>query len=118
MKKNKEGKLKVPIVGLAGSKAGEEQLVESDDIIDAFERVLPKNNGKKSGAWFGSNKSAADESAREMQEWRTWVNERFVHVLTINIYRNVEESFETFDYITHKGNFDFVAREAARYGGA
>lgn len=46
-----------------------------------------------------------------------WVDGRFVHVLTPNIYRTVAEALQTFDYITKTGNFGFVDREVARWSG-
>ena len=48
---------------------------------------------------------------------RSWVDRRFVHVLTPNIYRTVAEALQTFDYITKTGNFGFVDREVARWSG-
>jgi len=111
MRKNKEGKLKVPIVMVPGSP---EQMIESDDIINEFQRLLDERPGNKS--WFGAGKRESEDDATAA--WRKWVNDRFVHILTVNIYRSVDESFETFEYITDQGNFSFLAREAARYGGA
>lgn len=47
------------------------------------------------------------------------MDERLVRLLTVNIYRNMRESFQTFDYITESScNFGFVEREAARVVGA
>lgn len=46
------------------------------------------------------------------------MDERLVRVITINIYRNAKEAFQTFDYITEHGNFNWLEREAARYVGA
>lgn len=48
---------------------------------------------------------------------RSWVDSRFVHVLTPNIYRTLAEAMQTFDYITKTGNFSFVDREVARWSG-
>lgn len=53
------------------------------------------------------------------ERWRRWVDERLVRLLTVNIYRNMRESFQTFEYITASScNFSFVEREAARVVGA
>lgn len=42
-----------------------------------------------------------------------------MRLLTVNIYRNMRESFQTFDYITASScNFGFFEREAARVVGA
>ena len=47
----------------------------------------------------------------------SWVDGRFVHVLTPNIYRTLAEAMQTFDYITKTGNFGFMDRELARWSG-
>jgi microsomal prostaglandin-E synthase 2 len=39
-------------------------------------------------------------------------------VLTVNIYRTPRESFQTFEYITDTGKFNFLEREAVRIVGA
>lgn len=51
-------------------------------------------------------------------KWRQWVDKRFVQVVTVNIYRNMRESWQTFDYITEQGNFSFAERQAARIAGS
>lgn len=35
-----------------------------------------------------------------------------LQVITVNIYRSMHESFQTFDYISEAGNFGWVSREA------
>lgn len=50
--------------------------------------------------------------------WRRWVDDWLVKVITVNIYRNMHESFQTFEYISEAGNFGWVSREAARVVGA
>ena len=57
-------------------------------------------------------------AAEEEERWRRWVDDRFVRVITINIYRNGRESFQTFDYIAEHGNFSWPERQAARVVGA
>ena len=42
---------------------------------------------------------------------------RWRQVITVNIYRNMHESFQTFDYISEQGNFGWVSREAGEVGG-
>ena len=46
----------------------------------------------------------------------SWVDDRFVHVVTPNIYRTWTEAFKSFDYITERGNFNFFERQAVRLG--
>lgn len=42
-----------------------------------------------------------------------------LQVITVNIYRNMREAFQTFDYISERGNFGWASREAGepREGG-
>ena len=48
-----------------------------------------------------ANEGAA---AREEEErWRRWTDERFVRLITVNIYRSMRESFQMFDYIADTG---------------
>jgi len=48
----------------------------------------------------------------------SWVDDRFVHVVTPNIYRTWTEAFASFDYITNRGNFNFFERQAVKLSGA
>ena len=64
-----------------------------------------------------STKLDKDQAAEE-EDWRRWVDERLVKVITVNIYRTAKEAFQTFDYISEAGNFGWVHREAARVVGA
>lgn len=89
---------KVPILTVDG-----EQIVDSSDIIDKLiKRIHPDY----------------DLNAEEEKKWRQWVDNHLVHVLSPNIYRNVPEALESFDYITTQGNFSFSERLVAKYGGA
>ncbi|KAK7352230.1 hypothetical protein VNO80_17649 [Phaseolus coccineus] len=89
---------KVPILTVDG-----EQMVDSSDIIDKLiKRIHPDY----------------DLNAEEEKKWREWVDNHLVHVLSPNIYRNVPEALESFDYITTQGNFSLSERLVAKYGGA
>lgn len=46
------------------------------------------------------------------------MDEKLVHVLPPNIYRTPSESLQSFNYISHVGNFNFLERLAAKYLGA
>lgn len=90
---------KVPILKIDG-----EQMVDSSDIVDKlFQRIHPDN-------------SVTDSD--EERQWRGWVDNHLVHVLSPNIYRSVSEALESFDYITTHGNFSFTERFVAKYAGA
>ncbi|XP_071703372.1 uncharacterized protein [Rutidosis leptorrhynchoides] len=89
---------KVPILKVDG-----EEMVNSSDIIDKmFQRLHP------------DSVSVDDET----QKWLEWVDNHLVHVLSPNIYRSPSEALESFDYITTHGNFSFMDRVVAKYGGA
>lgn len=102
------GHRKVPIVVVDG-----EKLVESSEIIDELRNRLAKSNA----GWLTSSSEYRKESQKESQ-WRRWVDDRWVHVITPNIYRTVGEAKQAFDYMTTAGNFGFVEREVARWFGA
>ncbi|GAB4820004.1 hypothetical protein N2152v2_007050 [Parachlorella kessleri] len=99
--------------------------------------------GSSSSSGSGSNSARQDgaegaaKKREEEERWRRWVDDWFVksnmlpsssnrggrvskplQVITVNIYRNATESFQTFDYITKNGNFSWWEREAARIVGA
>lgn len=65
---------------------------------------------------FKNSKVAADGSEEE-KKWRRWVNEKYVRIITANIYRNLGESWQTFDYIVEHGNFGMASRAMARMFG-
>lgn len=60
-----------------------------------------------------ANEGAA---AREEEErWRRWTDERFVRLITVNIYRSMRESFQMFDYIANTGGCPTVLLEHCIY---
>ena len=115
---------KVPVVLLDGSA----QLNNSSSIISQLFVELKASetpSSPSSTMWFSSrtkknsssnNNTPDDSMVRE--EWRRWVDEKFVRAITVNIYRTANESFQTFDYITTHGNFGWAQRQAARIVGA
>lgn len=116
---------KVPVVMLDG-----EVIVDSSAIIsriaaeqDAAARAQSSLPALKRG-WFERKAAGADahpsvsSHTEEETRWRKWVDSRLVRVLTINIYRTRQESFQTFDYITQQGNFSWAEREFGRIFGA
>ncbi|XRB10702.1 prostaglandin-E synthase 2 [Pseudoscourfieldia marina] len=103
---------KVPIVTIDGK----QQLNDSSAIIDelAERYATPKCMSPRTKGMFGKPQSFFDEE----QKWRSWVDKWLVHVITINIYRTLGESYQAFEYITTSGNFPFHTREIARHTGA
>jgi len=54
----------------------------------------------------------------EEAKWRKWVDDRFVHMMSPNIYRTMTESFQAFEYISRVGNFNRMETVLAQYVGA
>lgn len=71
--------------------------------------------GSKSSS---TSSSSAASSSDEETQWRRWVDERLVKTITANIYRNWDESWDTFRYITDQTNWSWGTRELARVSGA
>jgi hypothetical protein len=120
----------VPVLVVDG-----EQLNDSKFIIKALDAKLRAGSGRRNPRLW---RAASADAQAEEDKWfrcacwcaeaphsrdtdprfcRSWVDGRFVHVLTPNIYRTVAEAKQTFNYITDKGNFGFVDRELARWSG-
>ena len=96
---------KVPVLVVDGT-----QINNSGEIMRWLEDRVPsatKLKTKKNGA-----------AAEKEKRWMSWVDDRFVHVVTPNIYRTWTEAFSSFDYITERGNFNFFERQAVRLSGA
>ena len=66
---------------------------------------------------LGKSSGVASDGTEAEKKWRTWVNERYVRIITANIYRSFGESWETFDYIVKHGNFGTVSRLMTRMFG-
>lgn len=115
---------KVPVVLLDDK----EQVNDSSAIISRLDAEIKAARGEekasdtKGGRLFGNRRSSVDQPSGKQEEeeerWRRWVDERFVRVITVNIYRTARESWQTFDYITDHGNFTWFQREAARIAGS
>jgi microsomal prostaglandin-E synthase 2 len=100
---------KVPVLVVDGK-----AMYNSRDIIEDMDARVRKHSGLTK-RWFGE-KSKKEKEKEE--EWSKWVDERFVHVLTPNIYKTFREAMDSFDYITERGNFGFFERQSARITGA
>uniref|UniRef100_A0A0N4Z675 Prostaglandin E synthase 2 n=1 Tax=Parastrongyloides trichosuri TaxID=131310 RepID=A0A0N4Z675_PARTI len=62
------------------------------------------------------------QNAREEREWREWVDNHFIHVISPSIYRTMNESIETFKWFSKAGNWDdifsTIEKQSAIYVGA
>jgi len=137
---------KVPIVTTS---ATEKPLIESSQIISILATYLKKKDtdlkkvldlypehremdmkSKKEVTvmphkFFVMLDEATDQDiqyAREEREWREWIDNHFIHLISPNVYRTWTESLETFDYFDRAGewkrNFSSVERLTAIYLGA
>ncbi|KAI7838862.1 hypothetical protein COHA_007363 [Chlorella ohadii] len=98
-----------------GSKASSKDEGESGGFLAA---LFGSSKPKQQQAGGRAPSALAPASAAEEEKWRRWVDDWFVKVITVNIYRNMREAFQTFDYISERGNFGWASREAARVCGA
>ncbi len=59
---------------------------------------------------------------RDEREWRNWVDTHFVHVISPNVYRTLNESIAAFKWFDKAGNWDTnfntFERYCAQYFGA
>lgn len=107
---------KVPIVTLNNRS---EKLIDSSEIIDTLYSRLAESNPKGIGKEKALKERKRNASSlEEEKEWRRWVDKRWVHVVTPNLYRTAKEAKQSFDYMTEHGNFTSYERETARYLGA
>eukprot|EP00794_Sanderia_malayensis_P015880 gene15880-17480_t len=58
------------------------------------------------------------QAVREEAKWRKWVDETFVHTISPNIYRTLQEAFQAFEYFSEVGNFSSFERVMAKNCGA
>ncbi|KAI3930782.1 hypothetical protein MKX01_037228 [Papaver californicum] len=93
---------KVPILVVDG-----QQMVDWSEIIDTL-------NNKS----LHHEKPISKEDDTEENQWRRWVDNHLVHILSPNIFRSRAEALESFDYITTHGNFSFMEKVTAKYAGA
>ena len=93
----------------------ETQINNSSEIMRWLELNVPSAQSLKKKN--GTAKQNSKVSEKELK-WMSWVDDRFVHVVTPNIYRTWTEAFASFDYITNRGNFNFFERQAVKLSGA
>lgn len=81
---------KVPIAVVNGH-----QLNDSTNIVDQIEAVLARGKKEKM-------KGKEAEKDEEEKKWRNWCSSALVQNLTANIYRDLGEAMDTFDYLTQR----------------
>lgn len=94
----------------------------------------PQASSSGSKSWMPWSKKGSESAAQpetqvpdssvgttfreEEAYWRQWVDARLVKVITVNIYGTAKEAFQTFDYISATGKFNWFEAESARVAGA
>ncbi|CAK0763286.1 hypothetical protein CVIRNUC_003042 [Coccomyxa viridis] len=121
---------KVPVAVLDGEAYGDSTAIITRLAAElkAAERSqdTAQHGRSSSSFWpFGSRKKSTNSDmastavSEDEEQWRRWVDDRLVRLLTVNIYRTAGESWQTFKYITDSScNFGFLEAEAARVVGA
>jgi microsomal prostaglandin-E synthase 2 len=63
---------------------------------------------------------ASTKFCREEIKWRKWVDEKFVHVISPNVYRTPKESLQAFNWFSEWGNWKsvFAGERVVVYVGA
>ncbi|KAF4668123.1 Prostaglandin E synthase 2 [Perkinsus olseni] len=78
------------------------------------EAVVP---AKKESTAEGEERAPGDANLSIEEQWVLWADQCLVQLIVINIYRNLRESMETFDYLlTHK-EFGYVSKMAVYWSG-
>ena len=112
---------KVPVVLVDGEAVNDSSAILSSLAVELEAPAEPAASA--SHGWFSKPDQAAQSSGtaqaeQEEERWRRWVDQTLVRVITVNIYRNMRESWQTFNYIAEQGNFSYAERQAARVVGA
>jgi len=94
---------KVPLAVVNGTPIG-----DSNAIIDAVAAL---------GGGAGSSSSSCSSGSAREAETRSWVDSKLLPLLTVNIYRSLGESLDTFDYLQQR-NFPTFMAAAIKYTGA
>ncbi|KAH7719859.1 Protein R11A8.5 [Aphelenchoides avenae] len=105
-------------------------LDETQEFYPAFEKA-DQDGGKPKITYpnqyfvmHGENRLTQSQiqNAREEREWREWVDDHFIHLISPNVYRTWNEALETFYYFDQVGdwqkNFPAWERWLAVYVGA
>lgn len=112
---------KVPVVKmLLKTSSGEEDEVVVVDSTWIVSRLAAEAESAKTTKGSALSASALKTRAAALEKetrWRKWADERFVKILTANIYRSFDESMGTFKYITDQTNWSWGTRELARLSG-
>jgi len=110
------GKPKVPVLVADG-----EAIRESNEIMDRVReaaRAAGTDPGARRRGWLGGGAGGGEGDEARDRAWRDWSDERFVRVVTVNIYRTWAESLQTFDYISRECHWGPLETAVVKYAGA
>lgn len=57
-------------------------------------------------AWSPEKLKANENKLHEERHWREWADNVLVHVISPNVYRTLDESFDAFNYFSEVGQWD------------
>lgn len=107
---------KVPVV-----KLDDDVVADSSAIISRLQAELnAAEPAAAKGGWLRGKQSGSTSagSRADEEQWRKWVDERFVKVLTANIYRTWDESWSTTSYMAEQSSWNWGVRQGVRVAGA
>jgi len=114
---------KVPILHVWVSEGRELQMRDSKTIVSAL--LGDKNPGVAKGVPLpGPTKSTGKMWAKDgevtgtvEEQWVRWTDLVLVQCIVLNVYRNMAESAETFDYLLTHPSFPWYAQRGAAFSG-
>jgi microsomal prostaglandin-E synthase 2 len=63
------------------------------------------------------NEERSIEEVENEKKWRIWADKKLVILLPPNIYRNLNEAIEAFDYVLDKSEFSTPTKYTIKYTG-
>ncbi|GBF88381.1 prostaglandin E synthase-like [Raphidocelis subcapitata] len=111
---------KVPVVKMDGGRVAKDSSAIMSELTAELE-AAGRGGGdgaKRGGGWRGGGGGGGGAAAADEERWRRWVDERFVRVLTANIYRSWDETWNTFSYIAGQSHWNWASQQAVRLGGS
>lgn len=88
-----------------------EQVNGSAAVISAVDALIHPDAQK-------TDAKPEDTSSETEKKWLHWLDNVLIHLISPNIYRSVQESLQTFNYIADHSKFSTWERLSIRYSGA
>ncbi|KAK6759374.1 hypothetical protein RB195_021141 [Necator americanus] len=96
------------------------ELFEIEELYPMIEALNDKNKFVKCYPqkyvifMDGTQKNEQIVADREEREWREWVDGKFIHLISPNVYRTFNESLETFKWFSEWGEWDRLFTQKGR----